>query len=138
MSTLYELRQLKYMAMVCKLKAPTSFWEINDNLLLKYYNGTGPAWFPQSLRHIIDEILTLSLPAVLIHDYYYSVNNGTRQDFNIANKDLYNNIRKLIAYHYPMMDVLNIITRVRWEMRAYVMYKACCKFGWGAYIGGKK
>lgn len=137
-TTTETVRRLMAVVGRVKLDASPDFWKAPMSTLVECYNGTGPEWFPQGLRHVLDEVLELALPAVLIHDFDYSYNDGSLAQFEAANSRLYKNIRKLVSDSYPLTDFMLIIPRLRWEFRAWILYKSCCDLGWCAYERGTK
>ena len=136
-SHLTRTRELRMIAKAYDLEAPPAFWSASDAEVDTIYNGTGPEWFPESLRHILDEIMVVALPAVVIHDWEFSHNDGSLAMFEKANARLYINVKRLASAAYPLSDPFCWIIRAKWMIRAWIMWRSCSDLGWSAYESGK-
>jgi hypothetical protein len=115
------------------LDTPVGFKELTIAYIAENYNGAGPDWMPDDMRHIITWLLSLFEPAFLIHDMEFSASNRTEKGFNAANVRMWRNIRKIINCEYPLYNPLCWVNRVKWFLRGAAAYCACRRFGWSAW-----
>ena len=101
-------------------------------VLASAYNGTGPEFLPQKIRDKLDAVCRPFLPAVMIHDVDYTMSDGSRRSFRIANLHLLLNFITCANKAYPW----NNWRRYALYLQAWVMYRAVSnpKFGWVAWI----
>ena len=99
-------------------------------VLAARYNGTGPEFLPDSIRQKLDAACRPFLPAVMIHDLDFERSDGSVQAFNEANDRLLEHCVRCA-----------IDARAWYSWRRYVLfveaiaiYRACCKFGWAAWL----
>lgn len=97
--------------------------------LAAMFNGIGPESWPQALRDALDDLAADLMPAAFIHDIRYATGDGTREDFDRANKELRKNGEKIAAAKYAWYDLRRYITR----RRARTFAKVCDLWGWDAY-----
>ena len=97
--------------------------------LAAMFNGIGPESWPQVLRDALDNLAADLLPTAFIHDIRFATGDGTREDFERANKELRENGEKIAAAKYVWYDPRRYITR----RRARTFANLCQCFGWGAY-----
>ena len=102
------------------------------DVLAKCYNGTGPEFLPQRIRQKLDAACRPFLPAVMIHDVDYTMSDGSRRSFRIANLHLLLNCIACANKTYSW----NNWRRYALYIQAWVMYRAVSnpKFGWVAWI----
>ena len=79
-----------------ELDAPAGFGELTVDYIADNYNGAGPDWMPDDMRHVITWLLSLFEPAFLIHDMEFSASNRTTKGFIAANSRMWRNISKII------------------------------------------
>ena len=106
------------------------FDDKTDLQLQQNFNGVGPDWMPDDLREVLSEYLEFFMPAVLIHDADFTWMEKTHPEFNLANKRLYRNCKKIISYKIPWW---RIGSRLRRYAQARAMYRACDQFGIKAF-----
>ncbi|MFA6102372.1 MAG: hypothetical protein WCV67_10920 [Victivallaceae bacterium] len=116
-----------------ELDTPAGFHELTIQYIADNYNGAGPDWMPDNMRHVITWLLSCFEPAFLIHDMEFSASNRTAKGFIAANSRMWRNIRKIINYEYPLFNPLCWISRAKWYVRGCVTYEACKRFGWSAW-----
>jgi hypothetical protein len=116
-----------------ELDAPAGFGELTVDYIADNYNGAGPDWMPDDMRHVITWLLSLFEPAFLIHDMEFSASNRTTKGFIAANSRMWRNISKIINYEYPLCNPFCWIDRVKWYLRGAAAYRACKRFGWSAW-----
>lgn len=97
--------------------------------LAAMFNGIGPESWPQALRDALDDLAADLMPAAFIHDIRYATGDGTREDFDRANKELRKNGEKIAAAKYAWYDLRRYITR----SRARTFANVCAMWGWDAY-----
>jgi len=124
------LSEIKYY----HLSVPEYFETLTLDYIVENYNGTGPDWLPAKKRKILDWTLDVFAPAVLIHDMEFSASNKTRAGFNRANKRLFKNCIKIINVLFPVYNPFDWIKRMIWYGKAYLVYRACCRFGFSAWL----
>ena len=100
------------------------------DVLSKCYNGTGPEFLTQKIRDKLDAACQPFLPAVMIHDVDFTMSDGSRRSFRIANLRLLLNCIACANKTYSW----NNWRRYALYIQAWVMYRAVSKFGWVAWI----
>ena len=98
--------------------------------LAKIYNGTGPAFLPESIRGALDKAAKPFLPAVMVHDGDFEDSDGTVKSFNAANKRLLKNCIICATDAAPWYSW----RRYALIAEAWTIYRACDKFGWIAWL----
>ena len=98
--------------------------------LAKIYNGTGPAFLPDSIRGALDKAAKPFLPAVMVHDGDFEDSDGTVKSFNAANKRLLKNCIICATDAAPWYSW----RRYALIAEAWTIYRACDKFGWIAWL----
>ena len=98
--------------------------------LAKIYNGTGPAFLPDSIRGALDKAAKPFLPAVMVHDGDFEDSDGTVKSFNAAN------LRLLMNCIICATDAAPWYSWQRYALiaEAWAIYRACDKFGWIAWL----
>ena len=98
--------------------------------LAKIYNGTGPAFLPDSIRGALDKAAKPFLPAVMVHDGDFEDSDGTVKSFNAAN------LRLLMNCIICATDAAPWYSWRRYALiaEAWTIYRACDKFGWIAWL----
>ena len=98
--------------------------------LAKIYNGTGPAFLPDSIRGALDKAAKPFLPAVMVHDGDFEDSDGTVKSFNAAN------LRLLMNCIICATDAAPWYSWRRYALiaEAWAIYRACDKFGWIAWL----
>ena len=99
------------------------------DILAASYNGTGPEFLPQRIRERLDVACRPFLPAVQIHDVDFTLSDGSRESFRQANKRLLVNCIACALDAYPWTSW----KRYALIAEAFVIYRACSKFGWIAW-----
>ena len=97
--------------------------------LAAMFNGIGPESWPQALRDALDDLAADLMPAAFIHDIRYATGDGTREDFDRANKELRANGEKIANAKYAWYHPMRYITR----RRARTFASLCQRYGWDAY-----
>ena len=97
--------------------------------LEKAYNGTGPEFLPAPIRAKLDAVCRPFLPAVMVHDVDFTRSDGTRRAFLVANQHLFYNCITCALHEYPWYSW----RRYALVLEAFVIYRACSKFGWIAW-----
>ena len=126
---------IKYIYALCeesKLEATEQFWQTPLSELAKIYNGAGPDWFPGLIRKRLTKYLDLFQPAFLEHDFSFHYSDKTPKRFKEANKRLYRNSKRLISNNYSWL--INPLTKSKLYIQSYLIYFACQKYGWSAWI----
>ena len=98
--------------------------------LAKIYNGTGPAFLPDSIRGALDKAAKTFLPAIMVHDGDFEDSDGTVKSFNAANKRLLKNCIICATDAAPWYSW----RRYALIAEAWTIYRACDKFGWIAWL----
>ena len=98
--------------------------------LAKIYNGTGPAFLPDSIRGALDKAAKTFLPAIMVHDGDFEDSDGTVKSFNAANKRLLKNCIICATDAAPWYSW----RRYALLAEAWAIYRACDKFGWIAWL----
>ena len=133
MNTNYpEIEDIRDDAIRLRLIGYTLLVYMPIDVLAASYNGTGPAFLPQKIRDKLDAVCRPFLPAVMIHDVDYTMSDGSRRSFRIANLHLLLNCITCANKAYPW----NNWRRYALYLQAWVMYRAVSnpKFGWVAWI----
>ena len=101
-------------------------------VLASAYNGTGPEFLPQKIRDKLDSVCRPFLPAVMIHDVDYTMSDGSRRSFLIANLHLLLNCITCANKTYAW----NNWRRYALYLQSWAMYRAVSnpRFGWVAWI----
>ena len=94
------------------------------------YNGTGPEFLPDTIRAKLNKIAKPFLPAVMIHDLDFERSDGSVQAFNEANDRLLENCVRCAIDARPWYSWRRYVLIVE----AIAIYRACCKFGWAAWL----
>lgn len=94
------------------------------------YNGTGPEFLPQRIRQKLDALARPFLPSVMVHDVEFTLSDGTRRSFLIANQHLFWNCLICSCDAHPWYSW----RRYALILEAWAIYRACHKFGWIAWI----
>ena len=94
------------------------------------YNGTGPEFLPDTIRAKLDKIAKTFLPAVMVHDLDFERSDGSVQAFNEANDRLLENCVRCAIDARPWYSWRRYVLFVE----AIAIYRACCKFGWAAWL----
>lgn len=98
-------------------------------VLAAAYNGTGPEFLPQNIRDLLDGACRPFLPAVMIHDVDFTFSDGSEESFKQANTRLLGNCITCAMDAHPWTSW----RRYALIAEAYVIYRACAKFGWVAW-----
>lgn len=98
--------------------------------LAKIYNGTGPAFLPDSIRGALDKAAKPFLPAVMVHDGDFEDSDGTVKSFKVANLRLLVNCAKCALDAAPW----NSLKRYALLGESWTIYRACDKLGWIAWL----
>ncbi|MFA7186464.1 MAG: hypothetical protein WC082_16295 [Victivallales bacterium] len=123
---------LKNTCIECEFEALEGFYICPVETLEKIYNGCGPDWLPEFIRTGLTEYFEFFEPAFLEHDYSFEMSDKSREGFNAANKRLYGNCQKLIAARFSWWT--EPIKKARYHLKARIIYRACDKFGWSAWL----
>lgn len=101
-------------------------------VLAAAYNGTGPEFLPQKIRDKLDSVCRPFLPAVMIHDVDFTMSDGSRRSFWIANLRLLLNCITCSNAAYPWHNW----RRYALYIQALAMFLAVSnpEFGWVAWI----
>ena len=96
------------------------------------YNGTGPEFLPQRIRQKLDAVCRPFLPAVEVHDVEFTLSDGTRRSFLIANRHLLWNCIICACDSHPWYSWRRYVL----ILEAWAMYRAVSheQFGWVAWI----
>lgn len=97
--------------------------------LAREYNGIGPAFFPQSIRSIIDALHPDLLCCAFGHDIDWSHSDGSRATFTASNNRLMENCFIVAEKKYAWWDLRRYIRRRQGKL----FRNACQIFGYGAY-----
>lgn len=97
--------------------------------LEKAYNGTGPEFLPAPIRAKLDAVCRPFLPAVMVHDVDFTRSDGTVGSFRTANRRLLYNCITCALNAHPWYSW----RRYALVLKAFVIYRACSKFGWIAW-----
>ena len=124
-----QVQMLRIEAKRCGLDAPDSFWLAPVSDLAEKYNGCGPEWMSKFSRAALTFALRVFEPAILIHDYEFSLSDGSKESFKAANSRIFANCVKLAKAAYAWYD----LWRYRWLRRAVVVWVFCQFGGWSAW-----
>jgi hypothetical protein len=94
------------------------------------YNGIGPESFPKPLRKALDKLNPRLRCIALPHDCRFSYGDGTREDFEKANKELKRNGRKVADVLYGKFNPMRYY--MRYKTKAYAAL--CQSLGWEVYL----
>ena len=100
------------------------------DVLAASYNGTGPEFLPQMVRERLDGAARPFLPSVMIHDVDFTLSDGSRESFRQANNRLLVNCIACALDSHPWTSW----KRYALIAEAFVIYRACSKLGWTAWI----
>lgn len=100
-----------------------------DADLEKAYNGTGPEFLPAPIRAKLDAVCRPFLPAVMVHDVDFTRSDGTVGSFRAANRRLLVNCIICAIDAHPWYSWHRYVL----ILEAFVIYRACSKFGWIAW-----
>ena len=98
--------------------------------LAKIYNGTGPAFLPDSIRGALDKAAKTFLPAIMVHDGDFEDSDGTFKSFKVANLRLLVNCAKCALDAAPW----DSCKRYALLGESWAIYRACDRFGWSAWM----
>lgn len=128
-SVFVTVRNIRRDAIRLCLDGSVNLSSLSVNRLAQIYNGTGPEWMPARFRSWLDDLFQPFLPAVMIHDYDFSMSDGTVESFDAANtrlkKNCYICARAAYPWYHPKRYLL--------EYGAEMLYKACHEMGWSSY-----
>ena len=126
----HELEDIRDDAIRLRLIGYTLLVYMPLDVLDAAYNGTGPELLPQKIRDKLDSVCRPFLPAVMIHDVDFTMSDGSRRSFRIAN------LRLLLNCITCAMDAHPWTSWKRYALilEAWSIYRACEKFGWVAWI----
>jgi hypothetical protein len=124
-----KVEALRQAAKDLNLDAPDSFWLAPIEELAEIYNGCGPEWMSKFGRAALTWAVEPLEPAILIHDYEFSLSDGSKKSFKAANSRIYANCVKLAKAAYAWYD----LWRYRWLRRAVVVWAFCQYGGWSAW-----
>lgn len=127
-----ELEDIRDDAIRLRLIGYTRLVYMPIEVLAAAYNGTGPEFLPHKIRDKLDSVCRPFLPAVMIHDVDFTMSDGSRRSFRIANLRLILNCITSSNAAYPW----NNWRRYALYIQAWAMYRAVShpKFGWVAWI----
>ena len=105
-------------------------------VLASAYNGTGPEFLPNKIRQKLDSVCRPFLPSFMIHDVDFTMSDGSRRSFLIANQHLFWNCITCANYAYQWTNW----RRYALYLQAWAMYRAVSNphFGWVAWIQAYK
>ncbi len=116
-----------------KLSVPVWFKELDVATIQKSYNGAGPDWMPEKMRHVITWLLSIFECCYLIHDLEFTKSDQSIHGFNHANDRMWTNIKRIINYEYNICNPLNWIPRAKWYLKGRLSWRACKQYGWSAW-----
>lgn len=106
-----------------------------DEQIADAYNGIGPAFLADDARDKLSLYLNLFAPAALIHDLRYTVSDGTRSSFNVANFEFRGNCYLLAEKRYGVLNW----RRYRAYFVAETLFAAVAsQAGWIAWTGAHR
>ena len=125
-----SIRELADEAVRLGLDGADAVSAFTDEELATMYNGTGPAFLPDSIRGALDKAAKPFLPAIMVHDGDFEDSDGTVKSFNAANK------RLLVNCIICATDAAPWYSWQRYALiaEAWTIYRACNKFGWIAWL----
>ena len=112
------------------LNAEPYFWKFEYDKKLENYNGTGPEWFPESLRAKLDDILKIFAEAVAIHDDDYTRLDKSEKSKKKADKRFFKNCKALAWKRSTWWKYFFV-----WKPVARVLYLTLKEHGDGAFYG---
>lgn len=121
---------------LCKkydLDAVKEFWATPEEEIAYIYNGAGPDWMLPLGRKVITYLLDLFQGAFIIHDFDFQRSDKSRENFDIANLRMKQNMGRILDKEYPVGNPFNWFQRARWWWRMRAAYRACDRFGWSAW-----
>ncbi|MCK4982793.1 MAG: hypothetical protein KAS17_07700 [Victivallaceae bacterium] len=134
MTKIKRVTELRAKCLRLDLEATDAFWLCPIENLANIYNGAGPDWLPNWTRTILSFILRLFGPAFLIHDFDFELSDKTRKGFNLVNKRMWRNIRKILSFEYPLTRFHLWKERAYWWGKGFLAYRACVRGGWSAWL----
>ena len=125
-----DVLQIRHEVELLRLKGADRVISMPVEELAAAYNGTGPEFLPDSIRAKLDAAARTFLPAVMVHDVDFTLSDGTVGSFRAANRRLLVNCLICACSSHPWQS---------WRLyaliiEAVVIYRACAKFGWIAWI----
>jgi len=132
--TLDEIRALRKYWEDAKLEGPRGIQSATDQKWQQVCNGTGPDSWPNGLRYMVSFFREHKRGATASHDFRYDWPDGTREGFEIANKEYYDNARKEVNYNFPISHFWRWAHRVREIRQCYTDYMLLMEFGWDAWV----
>ncbi|UDQ98970.1 hypothetical protein LJT99_05390 [Lentisphaerae bacterium WC36] len=115
------------------LEVANSMTTATNEQIAACYNGCGAEWMPNWSRDVIDQFVTLYKDCVVVHDWDFSHSDGTKENFNLANKRMLKNMKKIRDYHFPWSNPKHYFTCFKWYLKARVLYRTLNKFGFKAW-----
>ena len=94
------------------------------------FNGCGPESLPEAARQALDRFTAVFAPAVMAHDVDFTLADGLKAAFDAANLRLLINCAKCAFDAAPW----NSWKRYSLLGEAWLIYRACDKFGWSAWL----
>ena len=126
----YDTEQIRAKVITLGLNGRYEIEALTIEELAAVYNGTGPEFLPDTIRAKLDKIAKPFLPAVMVHDLDFERSDGSVQAFNEANDRLLENCVRCAIDARPWYSWRRYVLFVE----AIAIYRACCKFGWAAWL----
>lgn len=129
MGTVDEVTRLVAKAEEYALDGIAAVRSLGMDAVAAAYNGTGAEWMGETLRHALDKLSEVFLPAVLIHDCDYAYSDGTMLSFQRANNRLECNMLTIADAEYAWFNPMRYLRR----KQARLFAEVCRVFGIVAY-----
>lgn len=129
MGTVDEVARLVTKAEEYALDGIDAVRSLGMDAIAAAYNGTGAEWMGEALRHALDKLSEVFLPAILIHDCDYAYSDGTMLSFQRANNRLEYNMLTIADSEYAWYNPIRYLRR----RQARLFAEVCRVFGIVAY-----
>lgn len=130
MKTLSDISAIRADVVRLRLAGHRRVGTLADADLADAYNGTGPEFLPDAIRARLDAVTRPFRPAVMVHDVDFTLSDGTVGSFRAANRRLLVNCIICACDAHPWYSW----RRYALILESVVIYRACAKFGWIAWI----
>ena len=126
---IHQIIEAQDIARNLKLRGWEAFCAEDPEKLVLVCNGIGPEWMPDSCRSFLDNLHpAMQIPAMM-HDYEYTVADGSERAFRRANDNLRENGYIIASARYGWYDPRRYM--VRHDARKFATL--CQAFGRKAY-----
>lgn len=128
-----EIQCIRSNAKDQNLEAPDLFWRCPAEDLVTICNGCGSENLPQSLRKILSWIYRNYTAAHCIHDFDYTLSDGSDSTFEAVNLRFYKNLRIIWKEKYGLLRWINPVAL--WGLKKIrIAFKTVSVYGKSAWL----